>query len=70
MVSLCQSMVLYLEFPVSIFSAWVEISAFAGYSARGCFFRLKGFWPRLLDINKIPVTRGDTEVMARLAQDL
>ena len=40
----------YLELPVSIFSAWAEISAFAGYFARGLFSRLKGFWPRLLDI--------------------
>ena len=38
----------YLELPVSIFSAWAEISAFAGYSARGCFFHLKGFWPGCL----------------------
>jgi hypothetical protein len=41
---------IYLELPVSIVSAWAEISAFAGYFAQGLFFRLKGFWPRLLHI--------------------
>ena len=54
-----------LELPVSIFSAWAEISAFAGDFARGLFFRLKGFWPRSFMISYVVIFSATQSTVSR-----